>query len=749
MAEHLDSKARNAAFLKALEIQRLKRPSSYALDLRGKVAGECQAYSIAGTTHYLDDRGYLLVKQLMARFNGQYTIGVQEAVLKAIKTLPRKDEGPTIKVKQTILSRDDSLVQLIALDQSFRRKESRITFSTPVEIRLGDMLYNGITLDISAVAIRVNLKRVSTLEKGDTISVTFPELAPASESRLLANINYSILKIQHDDRRSQLILNLEDDSPELLAWWHAWVDKQQAPSKFDVDHQLLNVVSNVYQRLYNQNINKALLWLSDDLADDPVKVIHLSHFAENTIQPLLSHNDSLDLNLLPIKQLLAEASMGYLVIVYQQDDMIQSAIAACDDSQQLKQILLRHEQQQGHLFFLQAHPQQIDLQQFEQQLNDVASINQAYESSLRQTLSSVTTLITITDIGLPCRRLGLVADSALAASSPNTETIPSINLPRPCTLEHHIDRKSQRFLIKTMISFHLANQRFDIKTDDVSETGLSVSIPGRVSVPEGTLVRINFIRWQKQTKKVKLNAIPFNVRRVQYWEGVTTIGLERNVLSCGEKMNTFFATVIEENRNQLALDTQDVLISSKAKIFSSQLPTSLNSTPFFIAKTPSNKRVLQAVATTQSNEAMQDDRLWQTLQVRANAMSDYLKSATDEGQDSVDFGLYCYLDSNGNWLINCEQDFDTATQKSLFLNRALLAERCRFFHCSLSAIKPNISSEQEGDLNQKLAQLRQHSPINVRKIKDVIHSLFAMGELTDITQILASALTDKDNTKLS
>ena len=63
MAETVAHKTKNKAFLQEIERQRLNKPSSLAIDLRNKVAGECQPYLFGGITHHLDDRGYLLVKR--------------------------------------------------------------------------------------------------------------------------------------------------------------------------------------------------------------------------------------------------------------------------------------------------------------------------------------------------------------------------------------------------------------------------------------------------------------------------------------------------------------------------------------------------------------------------------------------------------------------------------------------------------------------------------------------------------------
>lgn len=117
---------------------------------------------------------------------------------------------------------------------------------------------------------------------------------------------------------------------------------------------------------------------------------------------------------------------------------------------------------------------------------------------------------------MPCRKLSLEKAIALPDNTFNLEQASTIDLPRPLTLDYHIERKSQRFLIKTAISLHLADQRFNIKTDDVSETGLSFLVPGRIFTGKGTLLRASFERWQDQTKKVKLDSVPLIVRRMKY-----------------------------------------------------------------------------------------------------------------------------------------------------------------------------------------------------------------------------------------
>src|SRR6056297_3348501 len=124
MAEFSDRKQQNQAFLQELERQRLNKSCLRIIDLRGKVAGECQAYQFGNRTHYLDDRAYLLAKQLMARFDGRYTVGVYETLLRALKQLDSQDKNS---------SQNNNALPVINLDQPLHRAETRTVFSTAVQ----------------------------------------------------------------------------------------------------------------------------------------------------------------------------------------------------------------------------------------------------------------------------------------------------------------------------------------------------------------------------------------------------------------------------------------------------------------------------------------------------------------------------------------------------------------------------------------------------------------------------------------
>jgi hypothetical protein len=119
-------------------------------------------------------------------------------------------------------------------------------------------------------------------------------------------------------------------------------------------------------------------------------------------------------------------------------------------------------------------------------------------------------------------------------------------------------------------------------------------------------------------------------------------------------------------------------------------------------------------------------------------MSELVRMTPDNVTSITDFGLYCYQDKSAQWQIKTDLDFLISEQKSVFIHRALLHNNYRFFHCDLTGIK-NVSIDQERDLSQQLSSLHRHTAHHLRRTKELTQSLFAVGDLTDITVIIETA----------
>jgi hypothetical protein len=213
--------------------------------------------------------------------------------------------------------------------------------------------------------------------------------------------------------------------------------------------------------------------------------------------------------------------------------------------------------------------------------------------------------------------------------------------------------------------------------------------------------------------------------------------MERNTVACAKETNHFFTDILEKNKDALAKNNQDIITPNESHIFSSLLSESLTNTPLYFGMSNENKRILQAVASTQTNQAESRALLWQALTKVTAQLSETLKNLDPNG--AINFGVYCYQNhSNAEWAISSDLALSSAAEKAVFINRAMAHKHHLFFQCTLSPF-PADPSQQEQDLAAQLAQLRPNSPHKVKKIKDILQHLFAIGELKDVTDIIKSA----------
>lgn len=727
-----ESNARNEAFLKQLERQRLSKLCNRVIDLRGKVAGECQTYEFGGKRHYLDDRAYLLVKQLQQRFEGRYTIGVYEGLQKALKKLSENTvESTTRDIDKPILLRDKDHVQFMRFDDEVRRKEPRLTVVTPLQISIGDVIYHGSTIDITNSAIRVSLKRAFTLNAGAEVHVNLMEIAEKSGIAAFNKVSYKILKADHDELRTQLVLirNRHDD-PEVTQWFDNWIARKQSPEHLDLNNELYNLGSRIYSRLYAETISKPLIWLTPK---GEINTLHLSVSAMQHLVAIKNDKQAYEFAKLALNELPLYTTQAVLAL-----DNSGYALAEINDTANLKQLLAWQAQHpDGYLLLLNQSARAIDEKDLETVSEEIDALNaydEKYATAFKQNILTQHRMISVTDIS-QCTNLTEIDAPSIQLTEHKAS---ALEAPRPSALRHFIKRKVERYSIKTDIRIRVDGKAYSLKTNDASETGLSVTIPEHVDVQPDTRVNLDFSRWQDMAKHIRLRSIQFRVKRICYWQGQTILGLERETRACASSVNTFFADVINLNKEKLSLQSDHMRIAPESIIYSQLITPNLVTTPFYLTMDDNNVRIIQAVATTAQNNAANKQGHWNAMQRQLRGLWDQAKLFADKPDNTLNFTLYTYLSSQQEWQIKLEYDFTSTAEKTLFINQALMAPECYFYHGSLTSIKTEQITSQ-ADLYEKLIELRVHSQHKVKQIRQIFHTMFALGEFTDITEIIAAA----------
>tara|TARA_R110001606_G_scaffold399310_1_gene584774 strand:+ start:102553 stop:104808 length:2256 start_codon:yes stop_codon:yes gene_type:complete len=747
MAKDNEASARNEAFLRQLEIQRLNKPCNRIIDLRGKVAGECQAYTFGDRIHYLDDRAYLLAKQLLDRFNGRYTMGVYDSLLKALKMLDQQQKKATFATNKEILHQAPLQPQYIPFDQILQRKEPRIVYASPIDIIIADVLYHGSTIDITSSAIRVTLRRAHTIEQDDDVSVTFSGLSSLEEpqdiTNLLSKITYKVVQIEHNEKYTYAILvRNRDDNSDVTTWFDNWTQKHNNPSHTDLDDSIFNLASRYYLRLFIRSLNIPLLWLShsDDL--EPIKAFHLMLNDNKILKYLNNGNHEADLSLLPINKIMTSGD-SYLVVIFKDNDILKSIAVPRSKPDLIAKALNWHQQQQhSHVLLLQPAKQRFDPEMFDDELAFISNINQHYGNELSRRLSSITQTIAIIDMSSVCLNINSQAIfSKHELSLFSVVNSVQVQLPIPTSFKYYIQRNHPRFFVNTQITAHIGEQIFTVSTLDLSIDGLSLHIPNNINIPQDTRITIDFTRWQNQTNKHDLTGISYLVRnKIVLVKGQTRLGLQRLSHLSPVSINHFFESVIERNKDKLAINNRDLIADKETSIYRRLLPATISSIPFYFGLDSNQKRILQAIATTQFNHADQYDSLWRALAKMVVPLSEIIKNQSSGDNSGVNFGMYCYQNKskNNDWVVNTDFDFSFTAGKELFISRAMANEHYVFFQCSLMPIPLN-TLDNEDDLKTQLLALRNQSPHKVKQIREILYGLFGIGNLVDVTDILAAA----------
>jgi len=728
MAESADLKQKNQAFLQGLEKQRLNKDCLRIIDLRGKVSGECQAYEFGGRRHYLDDRAYLLVKQLMNRTQGRYTVAVYEAVLKTIKQLEQ-----TNTLEESVETNKPTIQRLI-LDENFSRTEQRLNFSTPVKLRIADVLYSGHTVNISLTAIRVTLKRSYTLHKGDSVIVEFSELSEKHRLSFLSAQRYIILKLEHDEAYSTLILTQENTDTEFTQWMSGFIEQQAKQRHIDTEYEVLNLQKAFYRRLWVNHLAYPVLWQVQHADYPDYQAIFCGVEAEWQTQQWQTSLSTL-IESLPAPD---QKQQEKLLILMGKKQVCFSPLKS-----EKQVIALLHSAAINHqqLFLMLRSPIQIDEILSTTSISALKEEMPGYAQQLANNLNRPQYAIRLIDLQQSLTPYIADAQKGIVAQ-PECYDIPiwELNdLPTPYALSHIIKRQVQRYQIRTPVVIHINEQQWETTSIDVSSHGLSVTLPLSIEVSLDKVFYVDFPRWQSQTKKVSLQRIPYQLKNKKRWKNRYQLGFERIHEHCSSSQDQFFNHVIASNQQQLKQNQDDLLQGHESRLFIPSLLDTAESIPLFLGADESGQRRIYIVGCTELNNAhQQSDNFWLSMEVHLAELHEQVKNFQAKEGESLNTALYGFGNSQDQWQWMFDHQFIAQHDKDWFLQRALTAKQFYAFQCYISPISRREADKQT-DLLPQLNQQRSKQAHRIKHIRQQLSELFAIAELTDITPLIQLA----------
>ena len=714
------SKNQNQLFLAQLERQRLQKPCQRIIDLRGKVSGECQPYEFGDLTHYLDDRNYLILKQLVERMGGSYTVGVYEALLQTVRQFQQQSQQPQSSAT------DDSSLVLIRLDQPVRRQAQRVLLTLPVTIETGQLSYHAMTLDISADAIRVSMKQASTLEKNDTVQVSF-EHFPNAHSSEATKIPFDITRLDHDEQRTFIVMRFNDSvGDDIRQAWQNWLSNQMQRSPAELNNEILNLTQNCLLRLYSRQIPSLLCWIGEQQQQTIVTAVHSSTLCDQifTSAPNLLKN---------IKTLLArieETNLSSGILALHKDRLL---LISADESKRLKQFWPWPAKTK--LWQFNVTPLEVDEPHYHPHLDSIAQVDPRVADDFSRKLSHLKKLLEITDITACLEQLNNDDDTSFDMSFVSEKPANGYELPPLSSIKTFIRRQQSRYTVVTPVTLFINGQEYVTQTNEVSVNGLSLSVDADLLVSIGSRATLHFTRWQNQRPLLNLRSVPYEVKRVEKFAEQTELGLQRIVSQCPLALNQFFETAISTNQHSLARREDDLLQMQYSRVYLDLLSHTPLNTALFFGLDNQQKRILQAVAGHSQCIEQTDNRLWQAISNATSRITLQLKTLNTDNLVTQSMGLYCYRSQQQPWQIICEHELQSKEAKNLLLHRLFNADHHYVFHCQL--VNSNTDwLHDEQDLTQQINALRSHSAHRIKNLRQMLFSLFAVAYLTDITALI-------------
>ncbi|MAM29039.1 MAG: hypothetical protein CMC13_08450, partial [Flavobacteriaceae bacterium] len=493
-----NSKAQNQAFLAQLDRQRLQKPCQRIIDLRGKVTGECQPYEFGDVTHYLDDRSYLILKQLVERMGGRYTVGVYEALMQAIRQFQQQSQQ-----QQPTPVEDDGLL-LIRLDKPVSRQAPRMLLTLPVTIQVGELSYHAMTLDVSIDAIRVSMKHVSALEKNDTVNVSF-EHFPDAHNTEPTQIAFDVTRMHHEDQRTFAVLRFHDSvGDDIRQAWQNWLSNRNQHSPAELNNEILNLTQNCLLRLYSQQMPSLLCWMGEQQSPN-VTALHSSTVCD---QIFINTPDLLSV----VKRVLSHIEQNNLNCGFVALHAEKLVVIDVSESARLRQFWPWPEKTQ--LWHFNVTALAVDESIYHPHFDIMAQSDPRIAVDFSRKVSQLKNLIEITDISACLQQLS--NDEKQIHADENIEK-PAVffNLPPVSSLKAFIRRQQSRYNVLTPVNLFINSQEHASQTNEVSINGLSLSVNADLPVKIGARVTLHFTRWQSQRPQLNLRSVPYEVKRVQ------------------------------------------------------------------------------------------------------------------------------------------------------------------------------------------------------------------------------------------
>lgn len=725
-----------------MEKKRQAKRCMTTIDLRKKVLGECRPYALGGLQHWLDDRSYRLLKDLLSASNEQYTVGVYEQFMEMLARFKESDKQTTsTPVSKALMKRDRDKPELLPFDHFIQRSDERVKFVTTLEVRAGDVSYTGTTIDVSSNAMKIVLRRAHCLSPMQLVMIDFSGLYEHYKQDFLNHLSYRILHITHPRNVTHIVVERIDTQPEFDHWFTEWFEciKKGRQGLVDSNDKIFNRVQAHYVSLYCGFLNRSVFFLAQEQLKETfltsVALRQLSFVNESGEHKLLWPDD-----FSRFVQQGKNASMA-LLFSWVDGELYCFSSHQVDDRPLAEILAWLQNKSQWRVYLVVSRqlrsPQVEELEQLQQSVDDRIV---SYVEELNRCYAELTTCCSLLDVGPVLSNIDWSQVRPLDCSDLAAVIRPVRFDYRDMT--HNYSRRELRLLCQGHVVLRGRRARLGAEVLDYSLSGLKVELDGQ-AVPfcPGDRVVIDLSEWSRKSG-ADMKGIPYYVVTINCEQQRFVLKLLRDKINTPRNTEQVLRDYFIELQQTVPICVADYQQNYYFELFSYLLAKNITGLPFFIGKDAEGYRIIQAVGVTEENRKIRElfsdqhaDFEWKPLQQLAVDFSWAIDSAVAEKTEQtvrLATGVYCYVDSNGVWQVQSDIHFKTPADKYWFIMKALAARKYRFYQCTLTA----LNAGQDTQADAVVEYVESLSLNKAKEVRALFNSLIAVGELTNMTKLV-------------
>lgn len=642
-------------FLDKMEEKRIRKPCFERIDMRGKVAGECERYMLHNREFYLDDISYGLYQEGLKAHHGAFTVATYEAIVNGAHTNRSVREQQNLRELAAQRNTRDAAVnnrsttstqnaqqgaareqkaelyqpELIPLGYFKRRREDRLQYVTSVQIQQDMKTFNGTTRDISVNGLQIALKGVYKFVVGARLQIALTSLQEQETKLDVSHLRYRIVSCEQRELECQLhVAIVEDSAPEgFNEYINELISRYKHKYKLDVEDEYWSASSWLYERLYSESSMQLSFFVSRHqegaLAAQAVAVTDgnqpLAHFFRNDV-------DNYDFSSLCIPSRLEYLSEHneFILMLYRERVGNEYRLHSAADFEVSDKLAL-----QNLLRFTLAHEEhcivkivasnvpmrpisagKLDMltgRLLEKSTDEVAALrvraSELYFSAaaidITEQIQSALSLELRTQMGqimVEGLHVWLGGTCMQLPAYQEVERLPVMPEPELINFGYVEKRCEERYLAETSVEVIGKAGKVKGRTRDISKRGLSICLEQPLEILQDEEIKVALISLQSKRPSLDLSKVPYRVIRVVNKEGVISIMLERMRNKFEHEIDDFFVELITKNRHKLAVDLSDTRGAALSRVYEGIAAENAGTLPFFIARQEQGGGCVQAVA---------------------------------------------------------------------------------------------------------------------------------------------------------